>query len=98
MPKYPLLVLTFLLIFLFLPSKLTAARSDADIFIGVLCDYAKIDYRSRIRKKLKDARLKLRKIYPSIRCEGKSFHDYAVENNSQEVVKYIETKIKPDER
>jgi len=97
MRQYPLLVLTFLLMFSFLPNKLTAA-SSADIFIRVLCDYAKIDYRTRIRKKLKEARLKLRKIYPSIRCEGKSFHAYAVENNSQEVVKYIETKIKPDKR
>ncbi|MFT5450981.1 MAG: hypothetical protein ACI9N9_000461 [Enterobacterales bacterium] len=97
MRKYQLLVFTFVLIFSFLPSKLTA-ESESDIFIRVLCDYAKIDYRTRIRKKLKEARLKLRKIYPAIRCEGKSFHAFAVENNSPEVVKYIETKIKPDKR
>jgi len=80
-----------------MPDK-ASAGSDAETFIAALCEYAKIDNRSKIRKKLKSARLKLRKIYPTIKCEGISFYEYAKSTNSAGVVKFIETKIKPADR
>ena len=92
MQRTALLVIIFLMFMMITAPKVEAA----DPFIASLCEYAKIDNRFQIRKRLKAARLKLRKIYPTIRCEGKKLHAYAVENNALEVVKFIELKIKPD--
>jgi hypothetical protein len=92
-----LLVILFLFILIMSAPKVEAA-SKQDPFIVSLCEYAKIDNRFQIRKKLKGARLKLRKAYPAIRCEGKKLHAYAVENNALEVIKFIEAKIKAEKR
>lgn len=97
MKWYQLVVSIFLLSYFVYPNKV-AANAESERFVEALCEYAKINHRSTIRKKLKSARLKLRKVYSSIRCEGQSFYEYAKANNAEDVVKYIEAKVKPEKR
>jgi hypothetical protein len=70
--------------------------ANSERIVQSICDYTKANNRSKIRKKLKQARLKLRKVYPTIKCEGQSLHAYAIANNASEVVKFIETKVKKE--
>jgi ribosomal protein L17 len=58
-----------------------------------LCEYAKTDNRSNMRKKLKVARLKLKEIYPGLTC-GKdgSLMRVAVSNDSLNAAKFIASK------
>ncbi len=44
------------------------ASSEADRLVASLCDYAKGNNRSSMRKKLKQAHLKLRRIYGGVIC------------------------------
>ena len=68
-----------------------------DRLVQSLCEYTKANDRSRIRKRLKQARLKFRKVYPTIQCEGMSMLDYAIANNAEDVIKFIETQISSDD-
>jgi hypothetical protein len=86
------------LLVLMMPTSKVAAANDSALFIKSLCEFVKIDNRFKVRKKLKGARLKLRKAYSGIRCEGKKLHAYAVEHNAVEMIKFIELKIKPENR
>ena len=71
------------------------AYSDDFMLIATsLCDYTKANDRSKIRKKLKRARLKIRKVYGAVSCNGQSLHQFAVASNAPDVVKFYETKIK----
>ena len=93
----PLKVIVFLTLFLspVLVTKPVAA-DDAMILATALCEYTKANDRSKIRKKLKRFKVKLRKIYKDTTCNGKSLHEFAKENNAEDVVKFYETKIKAD--
>ncbi len=58
----------------FLMTLITAkveAADEAQRLISSLCDYAKGDNRSSMRKKLKQAHLKLRRIYGGVKCGPK---------------------------
>ncbi|MEE4246112.1 MAG: DUF3718 domain-containing protein [Kangiellaceae bacterium] len=58
-----------------------------------LCDFAKADDRSSMRRKLKAAGMKLRAIYPAIQCgaEG-SLLRVAANNNAMEAAKFLVSK------
>ena len=71
-----------------------AYSDDMMLLATALCDYTKANDRSKIRKKLKRFKMKLRKVYVGITCDGLTLHKFAVANNADEVVKYYETKIK----
>jgi len=73
-----------------------AAADDFMVLATALCDYTKANDRTQIRKKLKRAKMKLRKIYSAITCNEKTLHQFAVENKADDVVKFYETKIKAD--
>ncbi len=69
----------------------------ADDFLGVataLCEYTKANDRNKIRKKLRRAKMKIRKIYGDIKCNDKTLYNFAVASNADDVVKFYETKIK----
>jgi len=58
-----------------------------------LCEYAKTDNRASMRKKLKGARMKLKAIYPVLKCgKGGSLMRVAVANNSINAAKFIASK------
>ncbi len=61
-----LLVLTFSVVVLFGSPRSYAG--DLDRVVASLCDYAKINKRSLMRKKLKQSKLKLRRVYAGIQC------------------------------
>lgn len=72
------------------------ASDEFMVLATALCDYTKANDRTQIRKKLKRAKMKLRKIYSGITCNEKTLHQFAVDNNADDVVKFYETKIKAE--
>ncbi len=73
----------------------TATQADELLRLAVsLCEAAKTDDRSGMRKKLRSAKIRLRQIYPGIRCgsEG-SLLRVATLSNSLEAATFIATKI-----
>ena len=82
---------------LFLTPLLATKPIHSDDFLilaTALCDYTKANDRNKIRKKLKRFKLKLRKVYGGITCDGKTLHKFAIANNADDVVKFYETKVK----
>jgi hypothetical protein len=61
--------------------------------VASICDYVATDQKSRLRKKLKESRVKLRNIYNGIACNGKSLIRFAVEKNSVDIGVFIIKKI-----
>jgi hypothetical protein len=58
-----------------------------------LCDYVAADDKNRIRKKLKETRVKLRNIYDGISCGGNNLIRHAVINNADKAGTYIVKQI-----
>ncbi|WP_372770206.1 DUF3718 domain-containing protein [Pseudoalteromonas sp.] len=54
-----------------------------------LCDYVAADDKSRIRKTLKDTRVKLRNIYAGISCGGNNLIRHAIANGANGTGEYI---------
>ena len=48
------------------------AIADTDQLVANICDYVKSDDKNRLRKKMKESRVKLRNVYSSISCDGSS--------------------------
>ena len=67
---------------------------DLLVLATSLCEYTKANDRNEIRKRLKKSRIKLRKIYKDIQCNGKSLYEFAEVNNATEVMAYYEKKVK----
>lgn len=61
--------------------------------VASICDYVATDQKSRLRKKLKESRVKLRNIYSSISCNGMSLIRFAVDKNSVDIGVFIVKKI-----
>ncbi len=94
--KYLLIaVLTTSLVFSSAPAK----ADDLKRLVSSLCDYAQHNSRSSMRKKLKQARIKLRQIYASVRCkpadgfEGGSLLRVSTFFGSFESAKFIVSQI-----
>ncbi|MBY5993024.1 DUF3718 domain-containing protein [Ferrimonas balearica] len=62
-----------------------AAQANVDQLVASMCDYVINDEKNRLRKKLKDARVKLRAIYDGVTCNGNSLVRTAMINNAQDV-------------
>ncbi|ATC97845.1 MULTISPECIES: DUF3718 domain-containing protein [Pseudoalteromonas] len=54
-----------------------------------ICDYVAADDKSRIRKKLKESRVKLRNIYAGISCGGNNLIRHAIVSGADGVGEYI---------
>lgn len=61
--------------------------------VASICDYVASDQKSRLRKKLKETRVKLRNVYGGISCNGMSLIRFAVEKNSVDIGVFIIKKI-----
>lgn len=70
-----------------------AHASDLQRLAENLCEYAKTDNRSSMRKKLKTANLRLKAIYPNLLCgvEG-TLMRVAIANDSMSAAKFIASK------
>lgn len=73
----------------------TAAHADqVERLINSLCESAKADDRSGMRKKLRDAKLQLRSIYAGIKCDSDgSLLRAATNANAMDAATFIATKI-----
>jgi len=72
----------------------TKAANDFLVLATSLCEYTKVNDRNEIRKRLKKARVKLRRIYSDIKCDNKSLYEFAKVNDATNVMAYYEKKVK----
>ncbi len=92
----------YFLVALFMSSLLYSPVAKADglsILVNSLCDFAKSNNRSQLRKKLKQNKVKLKRIYGGITCgsdggfQGGSLLRIATFNGALGAVKYIVSQI-----
>ena len=69
-----------------------AKADDLYVLATSLCEYTKANDRNEIRKVLKKSRLKIRRIYNDIQCNGMSLYDFAKANDANEVMAYYRKK------
>jgi hypothetical protein len=62
-----------------------------------LCTYVQGDDTMRMRKKLRDARVRVRDIYTGIQCNGQSLLQFAMANGSQDIGESIVGRLSVDE-
>ena len=62
-----------------------------------LCTYVQGDDTMRMRKKLRDARVRARDIYSGIQCNGQSLLQFAMSNGSQDIGEFIVGRLSVDE-
>lgn len=67
----------------------TPAKADVASALVGICDNVATDNKSRFRKKLKEAGIKLRNIYDGISCGGNNLVRYAMIKNAEGVGKFI---------
>ncbi|NVJ62564.1 MAG: DUF3718 domain-containing protein [Gammaproteobacteria bacterium] len=79
--------------------SITPAKADEDLLrLAIsLCDFAKTDDRSQMRRKLKAAGMRLRAIYPAIQCGSDgSLLRVATLNNAFDAAKFLVSKAGVD--
>lgn len=69
------------------------AVANGDQLVANICDYVKSDDKNRLRKKLKESRVKLRNIYSSISCDGSSLLRTAYSANANDVGEFIAKRL-----
>ncbi|SFB80126.1 DUF3718 domain-containing protein [Pseudoalteromonas denitrificans] len=58
-----------------------------------LCDYVASDDKNRLRKKIKETRVKLRNVFSGITCAGNNLLRHAIVNNANGAGKFIVKKL-----
>lgn len=61
----------------------------ADPLVASICDYVKANDKNRLRKKLKESRVKLRQIYSGVSCDGISLLRTAYGANANETGEFV---------
>ncbi|ABI72920.1 DUF3718 domain-containing protein [Shewanella frigidimarina] len=69
------------------------AIADTDQLVANICDYVKSDDKSRLRKKMKESRVKLRNVYSGISCDGSSLLRTAYNSNANDVGEFIAKRL-----
>jgi len=64
-----------------------------DQLAASLCDYVAADDKSRLRKKMKETRIKLRNVFSGISCSGNNLLRHAMANNAEGTGKFIVKKL-----
>lgn len=62
-----------------------------------LCTYVQGDDTMRMRKKLRDSRVRIRDIYSGIQCNGQSLLQFAMANGSNDVGTFIVGRLAVDD-
>ncbi|MCL1096763.1 DUF3718 domain-containing protein [Shewanella gelidii] len=65
--------------------------------VANICDYVKANDKNRLRKKLKENRVKLRNIYAGVSCEGNSLLRMAMLSKSDKVGSFIAKRLSSKE-
>ncbi|SFB80100.1 DUF3718 domain-containing protein [Pseudoalteromonas denitrificans] len=58
-----------------------------------LCDYVAADDKSRLRKKIKESRVKLRNIFSGVTCSGNNLLRHAMVNNADGTGQFMVKKL-----
>ncbi|WP_299493009.1 DUF3718 domain-containing protein [uncultured Shewanella sp.] len=68
-------------------------QADPQQLVANICHYVKSDDKNRLRKKLKENRLKLRSIYSGISCDGKSLLRTAFDANADKIGTFVAKRL-----
>ncbi|WP_372872974.1 DUF3718 domain-containing protein [Shewanella sp.] len=75
----------------------TQAKADTDPLVASICDYVKANDKNRLRKKLKESRVKLRNIYSGVSCDGTSLLRTAMGAGANDVGEFIAKRLSESE-
>ncbi|MCH4294790.1 DUF3718 domain-containing protein [Shewanella sp. 3B26] len=75
----------------------TQAKANTDPLVASICDYVKANDKNRLRKKLKESRVKLRNIYAGISCDGTSLLRTAMGAGANDVGEFIAKRLSASE-
>jgi hypothetical protein len=83
----------FLVPILLTTSIITAAPAHADNLSLRVCEYVQANDKSRLRSFLKQNKMKIRKIYKGLTCNGDTLLIFAAKSNALEVGEFIIGKL-----
>lgn len=75
----------------------TSAVAGEDPLVASLCDYVKANDKNRLRKKLKESRVKLRQIYSGISCDGASLLRTAYGASANDTGEFVAKRLSATE-
>ncbi|MBT1443635.1 DUF3718 domain-containing protein [Shewanella sp. JM162201] len=75
----------------------TPSMANADPLVASLCDYVKANDKNRLRKKLKESRVKLRNVYAGISCDGSSLLRTAMAAGANDVGEFVAKRLSANE-
>ncbi|NKF49638.1 DUF3718 domain-containing protein [Shewanella sp. WXL01] len=71
--------------------------ANTDQLVANICNYVQSDDKNRLRKKLKESRVKLRNIYSGVSCDGSSLLRTAYNANASSVGEFIAKRLSSKE-
>ncbi|WOT04546.1 DUF3718 domain-containing protein [Shewanella youngdeokensis] len=74
-------------------SVVTPVLANQDQLAANICNYVVSDDKNRLRKKLKESRVKLRNIYRGVTCNGDSLLRTAMKSNANAVGTFVAKRI-----
>lgn len=74
-------------------SSYTLPAHANDQLVANICNYVQADDKNRLRKKLKENRVKLRNIYSDISCNGDSLLRTAMKSGSDKVGTFVTKRL-----
>ena len=72
-------------------------QANSDQLAANICNYVQTNDKNRLRKKLKENRVKLRNIYSGVTCDGNSLLRTAMNNGSDKVGTFIAKRLSVSE-
>ncbi|MGL4713283.1 MAG: DUF3718 domain-containing protein [Shewanella sp.] len=73
------------------------AVAGVDPIAASICDYVKANDKNRLRKKLKESRVKLRQVYSGIHCDGASLLRTAYGVSANDVGEFVAKRLSATE-
>lgn len=71
----------------------STALANQDQLAANICNYVQADDKNRLRKKLKESRVKLRNIYSGVSCDGDSLLRTALKSGSNKVGTFVAKRL-----
>lgn len=65
----------------------------SDQLAANICNYVQADDKNRLRKKLKETRVKLRNVYQDISCDGDSLLRFAMKSGANDVGAFVAKRL-----
>lgn len=75
----------------------STATANQDQLAANICNYVQADDKNRLRKKLKESRVKLRNIYNGVSCNGDSLLRTALKSGSNKVGTFVAKRLPASE-